>query len=55
MRILYIYRHPDMGFSIGRVFWPIEEDMNNYAEVDNVYLPVPNYSMKGLWKNIRAA
>lgn len=27
MRILYIYRHPDMGYSIGKVFRPIEEEM----------------------------
>lgn len=44
-----------MGFSIGKVFRPIEEEMRKYAEVDSVYLPVPNYSPKGLWKNIRAA
>lgn len=55
MRILFIYRHPDMGFSIGKVFKPIEEEMRKYAEVDSVYLPVPNYSLKGLWQNIRAA
>lgn len=55
MRILYIYRHPDMGFSIGKVFKPIEEDMKKYAEVDSVYLPCSNYKPKSLWKNIRAA
>ena len=55
MRILYIYRHPDMGFSIGKVFKPIEEEMKKYAEVDSVYLPVPNYKLIGLWKNIRTA
>lgn len=55
MKVLYIYRHPDMGYSIGRVFKPIEEEMKNYAEVDSLYMPVPNYSLKGLWKNIRAA
>lgn len=55
MKVLYIYRHPDMGFSIGKVFRPIEEEMRKYAEVDSVYLPVPNYGPKGLWKNIRAA
>lgn len=55
MKILYIYRHPDMGYSIGKVFRPIEEEMRKYAEVDSLYLPVPNYSLKGLWKNIRAA
>ena len=55
MKILYIYRHPDMGYSIGKVFRPIEEEMKKHAEVDSIYLPVPNYSLKGLWKNIRYA
>ena len=55
MKILYIYRHPDLGFSIGKVFKPIAEEMKKYAEVDSIYLPVPNYSLKGLWKNIRYA
>lgn len=55
LKILYIYRHPDMGFSIGKVFKPIEEEMRKYAEVDSVYMPVPNYKPKGLWKNIKAA
>lgn len=55
LRVLYIYRHPDMGYSIGRVFKPIEEEMKKYAEVDSIYLPVPNYSLRGLWKNISAA
>lgn len=44
-----------MGYSIGRVFKPIEEEMRKYAEVDSVYLPVPNYSLYGLWRNIKAA
>lgn len=44
-----------MGYSIGKVFRPIEEEMHKYAKVDSLYLPVPNYSAKGLWKNIRAA
>lgn len=55
MKVLYIYRHPDMGFSIGKVFRPIEEEMRKYAEVDAVYLPIPNYKPAGLWKNIRTA
>jgi len=44
-----------MGYSIGKVFRPIEEEMRKYAEVDSVYMPVPNYSIKGLWRNIQAA
>lgn len=55
MKILYIYRHPDMGFSIGKVFRPIEAEMKKHAEVDSIYLPVPNYSLQGLWRNIRYA
>lgn len=55
MKILYIYRHPDMGFSIGKVFRPIENEMKKFAEVDSIYLPVSNYSFKGMWKNIRYA
>ena len=44
-----------MGFSIGKVFKTIEEEMKKYAEVDSIYLPVPNYFPKGLWRNIKAA
>lgn len=55
MKILYIYRHPDLGYSVGRVFKPIEDEMKKYAEVDSIYLPIPNYSLKGLWKNIQKA
>lgn len=44
-----------MGYSIGKVFKPIEMEMRRYAEVESLYLPVPNYSPKGLWKNIKAA
>lgn len=53
MKLLYIYRHPDLGFSISKVFHPIEREMKNYADVDSIYLPVPNYGIKGLWRNIR--
>ncbi|MBS5528126.1 MAG: glycosyltransferase family 4 protein [Prevotella sp.] len=55
MRVLFIYRHPDMGYSIGKVFRPIETEMKKYAEVVSVYMPVPDYSIKGLWKNITVA
>lgn len=53
MKVLYIYRNPNLGYSIGKVFQPIENEMQKYAEVDSIYLPIPNYSLKGLWKNIR--
>ena len=45
MKILFIYRHPDMGYSIGKVFHSIEVEMKNKAEVNSIYLPVPNYSI----------
>ena len=44
-----------MGYSIGKVFRPIENEMSKHAEVDSIHLPVPNYSVKGLWKNIKYA
>lgn len=53
MKILYIYRNPLMGFSIEKVFKPIEEWMKTRMEVDSIYLPAFNYSPIGLWKNIR--
>ena len=52
MKILYIYRNPKMGFSIGKVFKPIEEEMKKYAVVDSIELPIANYSLKGLWVNV---
>ena len=55
MKILFIYRHPNMGFSIGKVFKPIEQEMRKYGGVDVIYLPIPNYKPRGLWKNIRCA
>ena len=53
MKLLYIYRHPNLGFSISKVFHPIEKEMKNCADVDSIYLPIPNYSFKGIWKNIK--
>lgn len=44
-----------MGFSIGKVFKSIEEEMRKYAEVDSLYMPVANYRPKGLCRNIKAA
>ena len=53
MKLLYIYRHPNLGYSISKVFHPIEKEMKNCADVDSIYLPIPNYSFKGIWKNIK--
>jgi len=55
MRILYIYRNPAFGFSIGKVFKPIEEEMKKYADVESIVLPKANYSLISLWTNIRYA
>lgn len=55
MKVLFIYRNPQMGFSIGKVFKPIEEEMRKYCEVDSVMLPCINSSPMSLWKNIRVA
>lgn len=54
MTLLYIYRNPSMGFSIGKVFKPIEKAMKSFVEVDAIYLPASDYSLIGLWKNINA-
>lgn len=54
MKVLYIYRHPDMGFSIGRVFHPIEQEMRQYCEVKSLYLPMSNYKPISLCNNIHA-
>lgn len=55
MNILYIYRNSAFGYSIGKVFKPIEEEMKKYAEVDSIELPAANYSLRSLWRNIRCA
>lgn len=55
MKILFIYRNPRMGFSIGKVFKPIEEEMRKYGEVDSIELPCANYSPRSMWHNIKTA
>lgn len=52
MKILFVYRNPAMGFSVGKVFRPIEKEMAKYAQVNSLELPIANYSLKGLWKNV---
>ena len=42
-----------MGFSIGKVFRPIEEEMKKYAEVDSIYMPTSQYSLNSIWQNIK--
>lgn len=52
MKVLYIYRHPSMGYSIGKVFRPIEQEISKYVDVSSIYMPVSGYMPKDLWKNI---
>lgn len=54
MRILYIYRNRTLGFSIAKVFKPIENEMRKYAEINSLYLPTAGAKPWHLWKNIRA-
>lgn len=52
MKVLYIYRHPSMGYSIGKVFRPIEQEMGKYVEINSIYMLVSGYMPIDLWKNI---
>ncbi|WP_415955298.1 glycosyltransferase [Phocaeicola coprophilus] len=54
MKILFVYRNPAMGYSIGKVFYPIEREMKNNCQVDSIKLPCSNYSITSLWKNVRS-
>lgn len=51
MKILYIYRNNSLGFSIGNVFRPIEEEMRKYAEVDSIYMPCSTASPLSIIRN----
>lgn len=53
MKILFIYRNPQMGISIGKVFQTIEKEIAQYENIDNLYLPCNNYSPISLYKNIK--
>ena len=54
MKILYLYRHPAMGFSIGKVFQPIEKMMSDTNEVDSFSMPCIGYSPLSLIRNVWA-
>lgn len=54
MKILYIYRNRNKGFSIGKVFHPIEDEMKKYANVESFYLPSAKAMPWHLFKNINA-
>lgn len=51
MKILYIYRNNSLGFSIGNVFRPIEEEMRKYADVDSIYMPCSTASPLSILRN----
>ena len=55
MKILLIYRNKEMGFSIGKVFKPIEQELRNFCDVDSIELPCANYSIRSLIMNIKFA
>ena len=44
MKVLFIYRNPTMGFSIGKVFHPIEQEMKKKCQIESLYLPCSDYS-----------
>lgn len=52
MKILYIYRSPQMGFSIEKVFRPIEKEMKKYNDVESISFYKGNYNIISLIKNI---
>lgn len=51
MKILYIYRNNSLGFSIGNVFRPIEEEIRKYADVDSIYMPCSTASPLSILRN----
>lgn len=52
MRVLFIYRSPQMGFSIGNVFNPIEKKMKKKCECDSITFTNSNYKIMSLIQNI---
>lgn len=52
MKILFIYRNKEMGFSIGKVFNTIEKELSKKVSIDNLYLPAYGYNLKSVILNI---
>lgn len=52
MKVLYVYRNPAMGISIGKTYSQIEKSMKSLCDVDSVYMPEANYRPVNLLKNI---
>lgn len=53
MKVLYIYRNKQAGYSIRRVFAPIELEMQKKADVDSIYLPRYRASLNDLYTNVK--
>ena len=54
MRVLFIYRNPQMGISIGKTWRGIQQRMEQFVELDALYMPAMGYHPKALWHNIQA-
>jgi glycosyltransferase involved in cell wall biosynthesis len=52
MKIIYLYRNPQSGFSIGRVFETISTEVSKTCEVENVYMPCKNANPLAVLKNV---
>lgn len=53
MKILYIYRNPQSGFSIGRVFSPIASEVGKTEDVTNLFLPRYRASIPDIIANVK--
>lgn len=53
MKVLYIYRNPNMGISVGKVFNTIKKELSNYVIIDSINLPAYGYGIKSLYINIK--
>lgn len=54
MKILFIYRHPDLGHSIEKVFRPIEKYLkDNNVDVKSLTLPCAKYNISSIYRNLK--
>ncbi len=54
MKVLFLYRNQNMGYSVGKVFRPIEKAMQRNCTVTHYYIPNKGYHPLTLLKNIQA-
>ncbi|MBP3775221.1 MAG: glycosyltransferase [Bacteroidaceae bacterium] len=52
LSITYFFRHPDAGFSIGKVFIPVVRHFRETAQVDTCTMTKHDASLKGILRNI---